>query len=92
MQMADAMVSSGMADAGYTYVNLDAGWLGGRGADGTPHEDKRMFPSGMAALVEYVHSKGLKFGIYRDRHLGQWRKPFVPRICSRGTGGLLRLL
>ena len=69
-QMADAMVASGMKDAGYNYVNLDGGWLGGREEDGTPIPNPSMFPSGMAALAQYVHSKGLRFGIYRDRHEG----------------------
>eukprot|EP01044_Picomonas_judraskeda_P006362 COSAG03_NODE_631_length_6620_cov_2.507898_2_plen_360_part_00 len=69
-QMADAMVSTGMKDAGYEYLNLDGGWLGGREEDGTPIANPSMFPSGMGALAAYVHSRGLKFGIYRDRHEG----------------------
>jgi alpha-galactosidase len=68
--MADALVASGMKDAGYQYVNLDGGWLGSRTEDGTPVPNPAMFPSGMPALVDYVHAKGLKFGIYRDRHEG----------------------
>ena len=69
--MADAMVSSGMKDAGYSYINLDGGWLGARDNEsGAPYPNPAMFPSGMPALVDYVHSKGLKFGIYRDRHEG----------------------
>jgi alpha-galactosidase len=69
-QMADAIVKSGMKDAGYSYVNLDGGWMGSREEDGTPIPNPTMFPSGMAALAQYVHSKGLRFGIYRDRHEG----------------------
>merc|ERR1712166_317473 len=70
-QMADALVSSGMADAGYSYINLDGGWLGGRDpATGAPYPNAAMFPSGIPALVDYVHNKGLRFGIYRDRHEG----------------------
>lgn len=70
-QMADALVSSGMKKAGYTYINLDGGWLGGRdNVTGVPYPNPSMFPSGMPALVDYVHSLGLKFGIYRDRHRG----------------------
>jgi uncharacterized repeat protein (TIGR02543 family) len=65
---ADAMVSSGMRDAGYQYVNVDAGyWLGERDAtDHTIAVDGRMFPSGMAALADYIHGRGLKAGMYTD--------------------------
>jgi len=64
-QVADTLVSSGMKDAGYTYVNIDDGWqLGTRDAEGNLQYDPRKFPSGMKALGDYIHSKGLKFGIY----------------------------
>ncbi|MBS1803231.1 MAG: glycoside hydrolase family 27 protein [Acidobacteria bacterium] len=59
---ADALVSSGMRDAGYVYVNVDDTWQGQRDAQGRIHANSR-FPD-MKALGEYVHSKGLKFGIY----------------------------
>jgi alpha-galactosidase len=59
---ADEMVSSGMRDAGYVYVNLDDTWEGERDAQGVLHTNKK-FPD-MKAMVDYVHSKGLKFGIY----------------------------
>lgn len=65
-QMADAMVSSGMRDAGYTYINIDDCWHGDRDAQGFIHPDAKRFPSGMKALADYVHSKGLKLGIYSD--------------------------
>ena len=60
--MADAMVSSGMAKLGYVYINIDDTWEGGRGADGRITTNKK-FPD-MKALADYVHSKGLKIGIY----------------------------
>jgi alpha-galactosidase len=60
--MADAMVSSGMKDAGYVYVNIDDTWQGERDAKGNIHPNKK-FPD-MKALAGYVHSKGLKLGIY----------------------------
>lgn len=63
---ADAMVSSGMKDAGYQYVNLDDCWHGERDARGFITPNKEHFPSGMKALADYVHSKGLKLGIYSD--------------------------
>jgi len=59
---ADAMVSSGMSKVGYRYIVVDEGWSSSRGADGKITSNDR-FPD-MKALVDYVHSKGLKFGIY----------------------------
>ncbi len=60
--MADAMVSSGMRDAGYIYVNIDDTWEGIRDAQGNLQGNHK-FPD-MKALADYVHSKGLKLGIY----------------------------
>ena len=65
-QTADAMVSSGMKDAGYEYINIDDTWEGQRDAQGFIQVDPRKFPLGMKALADYVHSKGLKLGIYSD--------------------------
>jgi alpha-galactosidase len=59
---ADALVSSGMRDAGYVYVNIDGGWEGERDRNGVLHPNSN-FPD-MKALGDYVHSKGLKFGLY----------------------------
>ena len=59
---ADAMVASGMKDAGYVYVNVDDTWEGQRDAQGIIHPNKK-FPD-MKALGDYLHAKGLKFGIY----------------------------
>lgn len=64
---ADAMVSSGMKAAGYQFVNLDDCWQSSRAADGTIVADSSKFPSGIKAIADYVHSKGLKFGLYTDR-------------------------
>ena len=63
---ADRMVKSGMRDAGYLYLNIDDCWQGERDADGFIQPDAKRFPSGMKALADYVHSKGLKLGIYSD--------------------------
>jgi alpha-galactosidase len=63
---ADAMVSSGMRDAGYQYVVIDDCWQGPRDANGFITADTQRFPSGIKALADYVHSRGLKFGIYSD--------------------------
>ncbi len=65
-QIADALVSTGMRDAGYIYLNIDDCWHGQRDSLGFIHPDSRRFPSGMKALADYVHSKGLKLGIYSD--------------------------
>jgi len=63
--MVDAMVSSGMRDAGYTYFVLDDGWMSmQRDTNGNLVPDPKKFPSGIKAFADYVHSKGLKFGIY----------------------------
>ena len=64
--MADAMVSTGMRDAGYTYIFIDDGWQGGRDNRNNIIPDPQKFPSGIKALADYVHSKGLKLGIYSD--------------------------
>jgi alpha-galactosidase len=59
---ADLLVSTGMRDAGYVYVNIDDTWEGERDADGRIQSNSK-FPD-MKALADYVHSKGLKLGIY----------------------------
>jgi alpha-galactosidase len=63
---ADAIAANGMKDAGYEYVVIDDCWQTGRDASGNIVADVVKFPSGIKALADYVHSKGLKFGIYTD--------------------------
>ncbi|MCR4910220.1 MAG: glycoside hydrolase family 27 protein [Bacteroidales bacterium] len=63
---ADKMVELGLVDAGYIYLNLDDGWHGERDEQGFIQEDPVKFPSGIKALADYVHSKGMKLGIYSD--------------------------
>ncbi|HEY0954741.1 MAG TPA: glycoside hydrolase family 27 protein [Roseateles sp.] len=65
-EQADAMVASGMRDAGYKYIVIDDCWQKSRDADGNIQADPERFPSGIKALADYVHSKGLKFGLYSD--------------------------
>jgi alpha-galactosidase len=60
--MADALVATGLRDAGYIYVNIDDGWQGTRGPDGAIRPNEK-FPD-MKALADYVHARGLKFGLY----------------------------
>ena len=65
---ADSMVSSGMAAAGYQYINLDDCWSEmARDSSGNLQGSATKFPNGIKALADYVHSKGLKFGVYGDR-------------------------
>lgn len=73
--MADAMVSSGLRDAGYRYVNIDDGWQGTRGPDGALRPNAK-FPD-MKALAAYVHARGLKLGIYSSPGL---------KTCAGYTG------
>lgn len=65
-ETADAVVTSGMKAAGYQYVNIDDCWQVSRDAQGTIVADATRFPSGIKALADHVHSKGLKLGVYTD--------------------------
>ncbi|HET7118283.1 MAG TPA: glycoside hydrolase family 27 protein [Hanamia sp.] len=65
-EIADAMVSSGMVKAGYDHIMIDDGWQGGRDNKNNIIPDPKKFPSGIKALADYVHSKGIKLGIYSD--------------------------
>jgi alpha-galactosidase len=62
--VADSMVSKGLAAAGYQYIVIDDGWQISRDSDGRIIADSTRFPEGIKYLADYVHSKGLKFGIY----------------------------
>ena len=83
-QIADAMVTSGMKDAGYVYLNLDDNWMANpaRDANGNLRADPTRFPNGIKALADYVHAKGLKLGIYGDR--GTMTCMNVPQSGSKG--------
>ena len=79
----DAMVSSGMRDAGYRYINLDAGWAAPqRNGDGELFPDPNRFPDGIAAVARYAHDRGMLLGIYAS--------PFnegcsaIPALASAG--------
>jgi alpha-galactosidase len=63
-QMADAMAANGMKEAGYQYIVIDDCWQLSRDKDGYIIADAQKFPSGIKALADYIHAKGLKFGIY----------------------------
>ncbi len=77
-QAADAMVSSGMRDAGYQYVVVDDCWFDPqRDAQGNLRAHPTKFPSGMKALGDYIHARGLKFGIYQAPN---------EKTCAQGVG------
>ncbi|MFD6446272.1 NPCBM/NEW2 domain-containing protein [Promicromonospora sp. NPDC060204] len=83
LDVADFLVSSGLADAGYDIVWLDGGWQADvpRGADGRLQGDPARFPDGMAALADEIHDRGLRAGIYTDAG------PYIPGTCGLGSGG-----
>ncbi len=69
-EIADAMVSTGMKDAGYQYLVIDDCWQIARDDHGNIVADPERFPSGIKALADYVHARGLKFGLYSDAGTG----------------------
>jgi alpha-galactosidase len=77
--MADAVVSSGMKDAGYVYVNIDDCWQVSRDANANIVVDPQRFPHGMKPVGDYIHSLGLKFGVYSDAG---------SKTCAGRPGGL----
>jgi len=78
-QTAEALVTSGLAKLGYNYVNIDDCWQVSRDANGVIVADPQRFPNGIPALAAYVHSLGLKFGLYSDA--GE-------KTCQGRPGGL----
>ena len=66
VEMADAMIGSGMADAGYEYIIIDDLWQGERDKNGILQPDQDKFPNGMKAVADSIHARGLKLGIYSD--------------------------
>ncbi|QNP75212.1 RICIN domain-containing protein [Streptomyces roseirectus] len=87
-EAADAMVNSGMRDAGYQYVVVDDCWFAPqRDASGALRGDPGKFPGGMKALGDYIHARGLKFGIYQvpgDRTCAQTSGAYPGSTGSRG--------
>lgn len=65
-EQADAMVATGLKDAGYKFINIDDGFQNGRDENGVLQYDTTKFPNGMRSLADYIHSVGLKAGIYSD--------------------------
>src|SRR6185295_16856062 len=73
-ETADAMVATGLREAGYTYLVIDDCWQVKRDEKGKIVPDPDRFASGMKALADYVHAKGLKFGLYSDAGTGTCEK------------------
>lgn len=77
-ELADSFVTTGLRDAGYTYINIDAGaWLKARDSSGNLQADPVKFPGGLKPVVAYLKSKGLKLGVYTDLGVGS---------CGTGPG------
>lgn len=83
---ADYMVSSGMKAAGYSYINIDDGYFGGRDANGQLLAHPKRFPSGMQSIARYIHSKGLKAGIYSDAGINTCGSYWDKDTISCGSG------
>ena len=85
---ADAMVELGFKECGYDHINIDDGFFGGRDAEGNLLIHPERFPNGLRGLVDYIHSKGLKAGIYSDAGrntcASYWGKP--KDEIGRGVG------
>ncbi|MBS1571143.1 MAG: glycoside hydrolase family 27 protein [Bacteroidetes bacterium] len=77
--LTEAMVTSGLRDLGYDYIFIDDGWQGGRDAKNNMIADPKKFPSGLKSLTDFVHSKGMKIGIYSDA---------APLTCAGYTASL----
>lgn len=78
-EMADAMVELGLVELGYNYMCIDDGWQGGRDNKNNLIADPNKFPSGIKALADYLHQRGMKLGMYSDA---------APLTCDGYTGSL----
>ena len=82
----DALVKRGLKDAGYQYINIDDGYFGGRDEDGHLLIHPTRFPNGMKVVVDYIHSKGLKAGIYSDAGKNTCASFHGGDIIGKGVG------
>ena len=86
-RQADAMVSKGLKDVGFDHINIDDGYFGGRDkTDGHLLIHKTRFPNGLKPIVEYIHSKGLKAGIYSDAGRNTCGSMFNGDATGKGVG------
>ena len=85
-QQAEAMVSKGYKDAGYKFINIDDGYFGGRDEEGHLLIHPTRFPNGMKGVVDYIHNKGLKAGIYSDAGKNTCASMFGGDKIGEGVG------
>ncbi|ATP57186.1 alpha-galactosidase [Pedobacter ginsengisoli] len=83
---ADKLISTKLKDAGYNFVNIDDGFFGGRNENGDLLTHPGRFPSGMKALADYIHSKGLKAGIYSDAGINTCASVYDRDTIGVGSG------
>lgn len=83
---ADAMINFGLNDAGYVFVNVDDGFFGGRDEMGNLLSHPDRFPDGMKAISKYIHSKGLKAGIYSDAGINTCASGWYKDTIGVGMG------
>lgn len=85
-EQADAMVQSGLKQAGYQYLNIDDGFFGGRNEKGALLHNTQRFPGGMKRLSDYIHSKGLKAGIYAEAGVNTCASIWDQDTIGSGSG------
>ena len=84
---ADAMVSKGLKTVGYDHINIDDGYFGGRDSqDGHLLIHPQRFPNGLKGVVDHIHSKGLKAGIYSDAGRNTCGSKFNGDVTGKGVG------
>jgi len=83
---AKALVELGLKEIGYLYVNIDEGFFGGRGSDGKILYDEMHFPNGMREIADYIHSMGLKAGIYTDAGANSCASHYANATIGVGMG------
>jgi hypothetical protein len=85
-EQADFMVSTGMKSAGYSYINIDDGYFGGRDGQGNLKYHKTRFPNGMKTVADYIHAKGLKAGLYSDAGINTCGSMYNKDTTGAGSG------
>ena len=83
---ADAMVNTGLKDVGFDHINIDDGYFGGRDSSGKLLIHPQRFPNGLRGIVDYIHSKGLKAGIYSDAGRNTCGSMFNGDAIGKGVG------
>ncbi len=83
---ADAMVSSGLANAGFQYINIDDGFFNGRYDNGALRINTAKFPKGMKPVADYIHSRGLKAGFYSEAGANTCGSIHSNQPGGKGTG------